>query len=294
MRLADGGADLAPELVVTGGNHEVAIGRLEGLVGSVARVRGPHAPARTAGAEILTGLQRRHPNEAAQHRTVDAGSPAGLLPFQQRRDEGIGGIEPGTEIADRHATLDRPAMLFPGDTHQPAHGLDGDIESPLTGIRSRLSIAADGAEDQSRVERRQALVGEAVTGHHPRAKVLDDDIGFPAELMKRCSIRLILDIQGNAALVAVHRGEVLTEGHALGIGGLRWPFPHPVPPTRSLDLDHIGPEIREQRACKRPCRDLPELQDAHAVEKVLIAHCCFLIRCGSPPASPSRGASLRP
>src|SRR5699024_8999127 len=151
------------------------------------------------GAEILTGLKCRDTDEAAEHRAVDIAPLPMTAAVEQRRDDRISGIQAGAEIADRNAALHRAAAFLAGDTHDPAHRLNGDIEGPPFGIGAGLAISADGAEDKSGVAWTDAFVSQPEAFHHARAVILEHDVGDLAKLANALDVARILCIQRHAS-----------------------------------------------------------------------------------------------
>jgi hypothetical protein len=226
-----------------------------------------------AGAEIFAGLQGRHADEGAQHRAVDMGAAPGLAGLHQGRGNGIGGIEPGAEIAHRNAALHRRAARLSGHAHQPAHRLHGDVEGALAAIGAALSEPRYGTVDKPGIGLVEGVVAEPQALEHPGPEVLHHHVRDRRELAQPRHLGGVLQVGRDAALVAVERGEVLAVVRCAartaraGRPGQRRPVAHAVAAVGPLDLHHVGAQVGEQRTGKRTGGNLAELHHLDAAER---------------------------
>ena len=191
----------------------------------------------------------------------------------EARGDGVGRVEPGAEVPDRDPALDRAAAGLAGDAHQPAHALHGDVERALARIGSGLTVPRDRAVHDPRIAGAHRGVVRAEAREHPGSVVLDEHVGRIGEPKQPIDAGAVLEVEDDAALVAVERGEVLAVGGpAVGGRGERRPASHAVASVGAFDLDDIRPEIREQRAGERSCRDLAELDGTHSGERPLAGY----------------------
>ena len=176
----------------------------------------------------------------------------GLLPVDQGRLDGNGGIQPGHQISDGH-----PGLLWPtagqvialtGDAHQPAEALDNEIVTWLGGTRPSLAEAGDRTVHQARIELCQGGVIQPVFLERARLVVLDQHIA----ICDQSPYQLLPLGTGQ-----VDRDRPLAPVGRLVVGGLGGPFAvailHPRRPpatgiiaaARPLDLDHLSSKISQ-------------------------------------------------
>src|SRR6185369_17274095 len=82
--------------------------------------------------------------------------------------------------------------------------------------RTRLPVSADRRVDDPRSDLRDRLVVDAEPGHHAGAKALDEDVRMLCERVERIASARVLQIERDAALVAVDRAK--ERRHAPGPG----------------------------------------------------------------------------
>ena len=114
-----------------------------------------------------------------------------------------------------------------GDAHQAAFSLHHSIIASLALPRAGLSESGDRAVDQTRVRRRQRGVVKSQLGQRAGAEVLHDDVGARQQPVQDLPSFRVLEIEGDALLVAVDAQEI----RALAVDERRVP----------------------SRACRRPC-----------------------------------------
>ena len=136
------------------------------------------------------------------------------------RGDGVCRVEPGAEVSDRDTALDRTAAGLSGDAHQPAHALHGDVEGALARVGSGLAVPRDRAVHDSRIAGADRGVVRAEPREHPGTVVLDEHVGGIGEPKQPIDAGAVLEVEGDAALVAVERGEVLAIGRSAA-GGAR-------------------------------------------------------------------------
>ena len=69
---------------------------------------------------------QRH--QAVEHADVEVAAFAGALAFHQRAHDRDDGREAAHHVGDRRRRFHRPAVGFAGQAHQPADGLDHQVE----------------------------------------------------------------------------------------------------------------------------------------------------------------------
>ena len=129
--------------------------------------------------------------------------------------------------------------------------------------------------------------------HHAGAHVLEHRVGLLAQAEKDLAIALVLEIEHDAALVAVDAAEVAAEvatavDARLALGGMdevlrdrRRGARHVAP--RRLHLDHVGAEVGEDRRAEGPGERHRAVEDDEVAERAL-AHGRLLPDAGRMPA----------
>ena len=127
--------------------------------------------------------------------------------------------------------------------------------SPRTG----LAEAGDAGIDQSRIDGAQRRIVDLQPFGDAGAPVLDHHVGGPHQFVKHLSPRILLEIEGDAALVAVERKEA---GAVVALQPVFHRFASLVARSRRLDLDHVGAHVAEQHAAIGPGHHLTEIENA--------------------------------
>jgi len=146
----------------------------------------------------------------------------------------------GPRVADLRSGGDRRTVLEPRGAHRAAHRLGDDLVCLEVGVPAPAE-AFDGGVDDARVDLLQTFPAEAKPIHHPGAEVLHQDVGLSDEVSKDLLPVVALQVQGDAALVAVEHGEV----EAVDVGHVAQLGPSDVAASRWLDLDDLGAEPGE-------------------------------------------------
>src|SRR5262249_43930563 len=124
-----------------------------------------------------------------------------------------------------------------------------------------LAIAGDGADDEPRIALPQGLVRQAQPGQHSRPEALQQHVGPIHEAEQRVATSWVLEVDGDAALVAVDRQERLANSalerrHAAGVVAQAW----------LLNLDDVGAKIGKHLGGVAAGEQTSEVQYAQALE----------------------------
>ena len=144
--------------------------------------------------------------------------------------------------------------------------------------------------DDARVHVGQLRVGDAELGRKVAAQIVEHRITAFHELAKDLLALGMLEVEAEAALVAVEgfvevavaRGEEQRSDRA----------PHIAALVEIFDLDHLGAEVGEVQGCERPGAILLDRDDAYAGERqtharFLSINClAMMMRCSSLVPSP--------
>ena len=150
-----------------------------------------------------------------------------------------------------------PAVVGPGDAHDPALRLDHGIVAGESVVGAALPVTGNGAVDETGVVGPQAFAAQTEPLHAPGLEVFHNHVGLRGQLSENRPPGLCLQVKGDAALVAVGAKKV----GALAAGGEgRAPMAGVVAAAGLLDLDDLCAEIAE---CHRGVR---ASEDARQVE----------------------------
>ena len=154
-----------------------------------------------------------------------------------------------------------PVRRLAGDGHHAEQRLRQQVLAGLVDIGPVGAVARGRGVDQAGLARLQALVAEAQLLHHARPEVLGHHVGAVDELQRDLAAAGRLQVEGDAALVAVG-GE--KEG-ALAVVPDVAAGPMPLPgPIRALDRDDVGAEVGQHLDAHGAEQKVVEADHAHA------------------------------
>ena len=104
-----------------------------------------------------------------------------------------------------------------------------------------------------------ALVTQTQPLHHPGTKVFEGQVGTTDQRQRQLNGSRFLEVQADRHLVGV---DLLEAAGRLAIHGVR--APGDVEPSRTLYLDHLGPEFSQHQTGKGPRRVHGEIGDPDA------------------------------
>jgi hypothetical protein len=191
---------------------------------------------------------------------------AGTLALAQRGDDAECAERAAEDVDDRRAGAQRPTRRA-RHVSEPRHELHHFIEREAILVRA-AEEALERAIDQPRVELRHVLVAAAKPVHRAGRIVLGQRVGAGDQLVRQRAALRVLDVDGNAALIAVEAGEE-AGGKAVQAARL-------VAVGRGLDLDHVRPQIAQHQPTGRPHDRLAELHHPHPRERQRrpVRRCC--------------------
>src|SRR5581483_7971968 len=146
-------------------------------------------------------------------------------------------------------------------------GFADGAETDAIAIGTGLAVTRQPHHDQPRVVGRELLPPEVPLLQHPRAKILDDDVGVARQPAHDRLAFEILEIDGDRLLVA--RLRVPPERRALVQLA---PRAQRIAHARRFDLDHLGAEFGEQARAKRPGDERAELDHFETRERRRAVH----------------------
>src|SRR5215213_1096438 len=254
----EGAAEPPEETVVGSGYGDRRVQGLERLVRDDVRVRVAVAPGLAPGHERGLRDVRQRGLRDLEQRDLDMFATAREQRGENRRRRGIA----GEHVHDRHAHLYRFART--GDRHQPAFGLEDEVVAGPV-----VAEAADRAVDEIRIFLRKLCVADAEPVARAAAKVLDDDVGVDGEPPCHLVRPGPREVEGDAALAAVHREEV----RRLTGRVRRPPRPRLVPLPGPLDLDHVRAEVGEQHRAVRARQHTRQIEHPEGQHRGIVRRC---------------------
>ena len=197
-----------------------------------------------------------------------------LLPFprevagmQCRQDCG-GGKHPGGDVNDRDADARRRSIHRPGDAHHSALSLEDRVVTGTFSKRPRASISADGAVNQFGVETMQVGVAQSQFIQIPGAIVLDQHVRDARQLTDNLLPFRTLNIDRQAALVAIGRDKICRFARIGAIGFAderRTPAAAFVAAHRPFHFDHICAQISQHHCAVGACQGAGYIQNSNVI-----------------------------
>ena len=226
--------------------------------------------ARDGPAGALEGVQ---PDHARQQRGADHPASPGAVPLVQRRDHAVREVQAGDQVGDGNADLG--GHLGAGDAHQTALALGDLVVAGAVALRPVVPEAGDPADDQGRVERVEALLGEAEAVQHPDPEVLQHHVGARQEPGQRADVARRLEVQDDGLLVAVGRHEVRRVPwvvRTVARARPRWSPGPGVVAVGALDLDHPRAQVAQHHRRLRPGQGTGQVDHQHVGQGARIIH----------------------
>ena len=246
-------------------------------------------PRHLARDQVARGLEVHHRELRLEQRGVHPLPLAGTLALEQREQDPEREVEARRQVRHRHAGAHRPLAGQPGDRHEPGQPLRDLIEARALRVRAFLAEARDAAVHDARVLLRDRLVVDAQAVLHVGAEVLDHDVRAAREPHEQLPPARLLQIQREAALVAVQVLEV----EAVAVAAQRLLAGR----RRALDLDHVRAPVGELAHGGGSGARTAQIQDLDSGERH--ARSPAVGGCGSArgrlpeSSSPARGPAAR-
>ena len=237
---------------------------------SVLRREGTARPARvleTAALadDLLPAVERGRVLHHAKRRLVERGVDplplTGRIAMAERGQHAERGEQTGHVVGVHRRRARRWAIVRTVDVPRAAEGRsDRRVAGPLV-QGPGLAEGGDARHDQTRVDRVERVPSEAPALEDAGAEVLEDDVALRHQPADDILPLRRVQVEGHELLVPVVdsepvRAAVLRRAEA----------PEVVAPARHLGLDHLGPELRHERAAERARDHLSELEHPDSVE----------------------------
>ena len=194
---------------------------------------------------------------------VDELAFAGFIAVVEGGYDGAVGQHPGEEVNQGEADALGRAIGFAGEVHEAAVSLDDEVVAGLVGHGAGAPVAGDGAIDDVRVDFLDVVVAEAHAGQGAGAEALDHHVGVSGEFFDDVQALFGLEIDGEAALVAVE-GEEL-RAFAVPDGG---PLAGFVAVVGFFDFDDVGAHVGEVLSAKGAGQGAGKVNDLDVVQRL--------------------------
>jgi hypothetical protein len=169
----------------------------------------------------------------------------------------------GVDVGDRVAGLGGRASGFAGDGHQAGKALRDQVEAAFVRIRAVTAVSGHRAVDQAGVDFLEDVVAQPQPFQGAAAVVLGQDVGLLHHGQQDLASLRMLQVEGDAALVAVQDHERRRHAvHARLAVAARI-----VAAGELFDLDHVGAHIGQHHAARGAGHDLREFEHAHAGQR---------------------------
>ena len=170
-----------------------------------------------------------------------------LLPGNHRRQQAHHGVQrTARHIRQLYAQGQWAGVLAPGMAGHAGQRQVVDIVPGAVLIGAGLAVAGDRHIDQPRVDRLQRLIAQAQARHDTGAELLEQDVMALDQLTHNLQRLGLLEVQGQAALVAI---EVGVAGRGATIMGRQ--HTQQVHPRGRFDTQHLGAHVRQHQGGKR-------------------------------------------
>ncbi len=200
--------------------------------------------------ELEEGLQEVHVDDLAH---------AGV----QRHERGERADQTGDLVGQCDRGKQRPAVVLTVDGGEPAHGLGDGGEPRPSGVRAVLTEAGDARDHETWVPDMEHLRAQAETFERSRPEVLDQHVRTVDEAQQDRPVRLVLEIEGDAALVPAL--ELPPQREAVpGITPAE--VAQRVPSSRALDLDYVSAEVGQVPRARRPGHDRRDVEHTEVAQ----------------------------
>ena len=199
---------------------------------------------------------------AIQHRHVDERTLAGAAALLKRGEDADRGEEACSDIADRSAGPAGLTVNIAGNAHHARERLRHYIVGGLVAIRTILAEAGERRIDQAGIDRGEVPGSQSQAIHHAGAIVFHQHVALLRELEKDGPAALVLEVERQAALVAVDAEEIdaFVVDARIKPSGL-------VAGLRPLDLDHIRAQGSEQPGAVGTGQHVRDIEDADALQR---------------------------
>ena len=217
--------------------------------------------------EVARGHHGQPRQRTVGHRDVHELALARAVALAQRREDAHGRHQRApAEVGDLARGLHRRPAAVAGQPEQADQSEVVHVVARAVAVRAVLPVTGDRAVDETGILLAQALVADAEAVEHAGAEGLEQHVVLAGQAQQHVAPALVLEVDPDRALVAVEREEHRRLRAVLG-ALVVWRRPADVVPhPRVLDLEDVGPEVRQKQGAEPPGEQPREVQDANAFQ----------------------------
>lgn len=259
---AGGVEEIAPMGVRVGHQADVSVG---GLAGPAPRRQHPRITGlagrigQVAAVVMLHQRKRRH---AFEHGHFQLLAPARALALEQRGQDGVRGDQAASLVGGDGGQVARRARLAPDQVGKSGQALDDVVVSRAAIVGAAFAKAIQARIHQPRMARAQRGGVQPQRGHLGRPHAVHQHVGLVNQRQQRLARGRLLQVQHDAALVAVQpqedRGQAGLLRGAGAPGGIA---------AGRFDLDDVRPVVGQDLRGIGAEHDGGQVQDADAVQR---------------------------
>ena len=202
-----------------------------------------------------------------EHGNVDRLALARALAVKKGRCDGAHGINPRGSIAEVHREVTRHIARHPCErVAVAAQALDEIVVGGMRRIGPAAAEAEHARIDHPRVDLADVIVAQSQALHGLGTDVVGHDIRRLAEPKHRLAAPGLLQVEQEAALVAVE----LQKDRAHALRARRAREAQGIAPRGSLDLDDVCAEVSQDLRCIGPHHDRREVHDTDPFQELCV------------------------
>ncbi len=167
----------------------------------------PKRPGFCAADQIGHAVETGHRHGGVDQRDLDLLAAAEPVAGDQRQQDRVAGRHAGRHVDDRRTGPHRLPVRKAVQRHEAAFGLRDRIKARTQGELALAAIGRDRAIDQPRIGRRDRRIVEPELLHHAAGEILHHDIRLRDQLARDLQRRRIVEVERDAALVAIEAEE---------------------------------------------------------------------------------------
>jgi len=141
-----------------------------------------------------------------------------------------------------------------------------------------VAEAGDGGIDDGRIDLAQLLIAQAQAVHNAGTVILQNHVALGHQLAEHLFTGLALEVQDDAALVAVEVhiiGAFAVDNGKVAAGVIAL--------AGTLDLDDLGAQICQHHAAVRGGKHAGQIQHLHAGQQTFMLHSVYSFFCAGAP-----------
>ena len=247
--------------------------------------------------QIVQCVKTHHCHRRIEQRVLDELAPPQTLPREQGGQDGVAGHGGRAHVHDRRAGPHPGAVGFPVHRHEAAFGLGDRVEAQPVFQRAGPPVGGYGAIDKPGVQCRHRVIAKSEFFHHAGGEILQHYVGFGDNIARHGDPACLLEVDGDAALIAVGPDERA----ALVVPHFGSQLAEIVAAVGFLDFDHFGAEVGQNHAAQGAGDEMAEIGDAdagqrqrcvggagHKRSKIRWGHGVLLLSVDHPQSRPDR------